>query len=82
MRCCFSSTVSKRDTHFEQSFLMLKCSCEIANTLPSDIFQRVDLCVPVENSYIGSFRGSLLGVPFRFLYRIKYDNHQDPVQDP
>ena len=37
---------------------------------------------PIENSCIGSFRGSLLGVPCMFLYRIMYENHQGPVQDP
>ena len=35
----------------------------------------------VENSFMGCFRGSLLGVPFRFLYRIMHENDQDPVQD-
>ena len=37
-RCCFWSTVSERDTHFEHSFLIDKCLCKIVNTLPSDIF--------------------------------------------
>ena len=37
-RCCFWSTVSKRGTHFEHSFLIDKCSCKMVNTLPSDIF--------------------------------------------
>ena len=35
---CFWSTVSKRGTHFEHSFLVDKCSCKIVNTLPSNIF--------------------------------------------
>ena len=38
-RCCFWSTVSKRGINFEQSFLMVKCSCKMVNTLPSDIFK-------------------------------------------
>ena len=37
-RCCFGSTVSKRSTHFEHSFLIDKCSCKMMNTLPSDNF--------------------------------------------
>ena len=37
-RCCFWSTVSKRGTNFEHSFLIDKCSCKMVNTLPSDIF--------------------------------------------
>ena len=37
-RCCFWSTVSKRGTYFEQSFLMLKHSCKMVNTLTFDIF--------------------------------------------
>ena len=36
---CFWSTVSKRGTHFEQSFLMLECACKMVNTLPFDIFK-------------------------------------------
>ena len=36
--CCFWSTVSKRGTHFEHSFLIDKCSCKMVNTMPSDIF--------------------------------------------
>ena len=36
--CCFWSTVSKRGTHFEHSFLLDKCSCKMVDTLPSDIF--------------------------------------------
>ena len=36
--CCFWSTVGKRGTHFEHSFLFDKCSCKMRNTLPSDIF--------------------------------------------
>ena len=35
---CFLSTVSKRNTRFEHSFLIDKCSCKMVNTLPSDIF--------------------------------------------
>ena len=35
---CFWSTVSKRGTHFEHSFLIDNCSCKMGNTLPSDIF--------------------------------------------
>ena len=35
----FWSTVSKRGTHFDNSFLIDKCSCEIAYTLPYDIFK-------------------------------------------
>ena len=35
---CFWSTVTKRDTHFEHSFLSDKCSCKMVNTLPSDTF--------------------------------------------
>ena len=38
-RCCFWLTVSKRGTHFEQRFLMLKYSFKMVNTLPSDIFK-------------------------------------------
>ena len=34
----FWSTVRKRGTHFEEIFLMLKCSCKVVNTLPSNIF--------------------------------------------
>ena len=37
-RCYFWSTVSKRRTHFEHSFLIDKCSCKMVNTLPFDIF--------------------------------------------
>ena len=37
-RCCFWSTMCKRDTNFEHSFLIDKCSCKMVNTLPSDIF--------------------------------------------
>ena len=36
--CCFRSTVNKRNTHFEYSFLIDKCSCKMGNTLPFDIF--------------------------------------------
>ena len=36
--CYFWSTVSKRGTHFEHSFLIDKCSCKMVNILPSDIF--------------------------------------------
>ena len=35
--CYFWSTVSKRNTHIEHSFLIDKCSCKMMNTLPSDI---------------------------------------------
>ena len=38
MRCCFWSTVTKRDTHFEHSFFIDKCSWKMKNTLPSVIF--------------------------------------------
>ena len=38
MRCCCWLTLSKRDTHFEYSFLIDKCPCKMVNTLPSDIF--------------------------------------------
>ena len=31
--CCFWSTVSKRDTQFEHSFFIDKCSCKMVNTL-------------------------------------------------
>ena len=37
-RCCFWSTMSKRGTHFEHSFLIDKYSHKMVNTLPSDIF--------------------------------------------
>ena len=33
--CCFWSTVSKRGTYFEHSFLIDKCSSKMVNTLPS-----------------------------------------------
>ena len=36
--CCLWSTVSKRGTHFEHSFLIDKCSCKMVNSLPFDIF--------------------------------------------
>ena len=35
---CFWSTLSKRGTHFEHSFLIEEWSCKTVNTLPSDIF--------------------------------------------
>ena len=35
----FGSTVCKRGAHSQQSFLMVKCSCKVVNTLPSDIFR-------------------------------------------
>ena len=38
VRCCFRSTVSKRGTYFERSFLNDKFSCKRVNTRPSDIF--------------------------------------------
>ena len=37
-RCCFWSTVNKRATQFEHSFLIDKCSCKMVTTLPSDTF--------------------------------------------
>ena len=36
--CCFWSTVSKRTSHFEHSFLIDKCSGKMVNILYSDIF--------------------------------------------
>ena len=36
--CWFWSTVSKRGTQIEHSFPIDKCSCEMVNTLPFDIF--------------------------------------------
>ena len=38
MHCCFWSTVSKHNTHFEYKFFIDKYSCKMVNTLPSDIF--------------------------------------------
>ena len=38
MHFCFWSTVSKRSTHFEDSFLIDKCSCKMVNTLSFDMF--------------------------------------------
>ena len=38
MRSCFLSTVSKRGTHFENSFLIDKCLCKIVNIQLSDIY--------------------------------------------
>ena len=35
---CFWSTVIKRSTHFEHSFLIDKCSCHMVNTLHFDLF--------------------------------------------
>ena len=37
MCCCFWLTVSKRNTHFQHSFLIDKCSCKMVNTLSSGI---------------------------------------------
>ena len=37
-RCCCWSTVSKRATHFQESFLIDECSCKMMSTLPSDTF--------------------------------------------
>ena len=36
--CCFLSTLRKRGTYFEHSFLIDKCSCKMVNILSSDIF--------------------------------------------
>ena len=38
-RCCFWSTVSKRNTRFQHSFLIDKRSCKKVNTLPFSIFE-------------------------------------------
>ena len=39
IRCCFCSTVSKRVTHLEYNFFILKLPCTTFNTVPFDIFR-------------------------------------------
>ena len=71
----YSPDLSPRDYFLSPK---LKTALKIAFYDDVPTIQEAVTQVPIENSCIGSFRGSLLGVPCRFLYRIMYENHQDP----